>query len=212
MGGYGSGPWVRSAYPAAESCRRLDVVSFRARSLLHPGILVRTAWGWRDDDGELEASVELELDLRPGAPSYLIRYTAGSERARSTPIELRGALLRTSPHYGGARWWWACPGCQRRARVLYLPPGSPVFACRRCHQLRHYSQAESRADRLLRKSRKLYHRAGSEDGGTTFIYKPKGLHWRTFDRLVDKAEAATLASMRAHPFINRLIARLEAGR
>src|SRR3954471_17362129 len=30
-------------------------------------------------------------------------------------------LVVTRPHFGGERRWFACPGCRRRAGVLYRP-------------------------------------------------------------------------------------------
>src|SRR5215472_6808490 len=37
-------------------------------------------------------------------------------------------------------WWFNCPRCNRRCRILYLPHGSPDFACRICLGLRYPSE------------------------------------------------------------------------
>ena len=67
--------------------------------------------------------------------------------------------------------------------MLYLPPNDVRFACRICHRLRYRTQRERDPDRLLRKARKLWRRAGSTDG-TEPYQKPKWMRWDTFSRLV----------------------------
>jgi hypothetical protein len=75
--------------------------------------------------------------------------------------------------------------------VLYAYPahGRERFKCRRCQGLRYYSHRESREDRLSRKARKLWRRAGSSDGGEPW-QKPKWMRWGTFSRLVLAGRAA----------------------
>ena len=54
-------------------------------------------------------------------------------------------LESTSPNYGGVRWWWLCPKCDRRAARLYLPNHERLFLCRLCHDLSYESAQASRA-------------------------------------------------------------------
>jgi hypothetical protein len=70
-----------------------------------------------------------------------------------------------------------------RRRVLYAPLNAARFACRRCHRLRDGSQREREADRLLRRARKRWRRAGSTDDREPW-QKPKWMRWNTFSRLV----------------------------
>ncbi len=49
-------------------------------------------------------------------------------------------LQTTRPNYGGARWWFSCPICQRRAGWVYLDPRRGRFCCRRCAGLMYRSQ------------------------------------------------------------------------
>lgn len=125
----------------------------------------------------------LEIDLR--AERYHIGYHAGGEYHT-----LQGPLLWSELHYGGGRWWWGCPHCARRVRVLYRPASARRFACRHCHRIGYSVQRLTHHDRLLRRSYRLFGKAGSPDGGRSHTDKPKGMHWRTFDRLCDDAEAA----------------------
>jgi len=50
------------------------------------------------------------------------------------------SLVSTPGNAGGLVHWFLCPGCRRRARKLYLPPGEPVFLCRECHNLAYRAQ------------------------------------------------------------------------
>lgn len=80
--------------------------------------------------------------------------------------------------------------------ILYL--GSRYFACRHCYRLAYASQRESASDRAMRRADKLRERLGWEpgilngEGG-----KPKGMRWRTYERLRDQASAYAELSMRA---------------
>ena len=44
-------------------------------------------------------------------------------------------LTSTPCYFGGRRWWFVCPACDRRAGVLYKPPHSRNYLCRHCHGL-----------------------------------------------------------------------------
>lgn len=59
-----------------------------------------------------------------------------------------------------------------------------VFACRQCHRLAYRSQREADDDRAIRRADTIRRRLGWEPGilnGNGL--KPKGMHWRTFERL-----------------------------
>ena len=64
-----------------------------------------------------------------------------------------------------------------------------MFACRHCHRLAYPSQSEAPDDQAYRRTDKLRDRLGWEAGvlnGEGF--KPKGMHWLTFDRLKARHE------------------------
>src|SRR5215470_1773311 len=54
----------------------------------------------------------------------------------------------TAAGWGGRRCWFACPGCERCARVLYR--SGSQWRCRRCVGLTYASQYEDECDRLSR--------------------------------------------------------------
>ena len=60
--------------------------------------------------------------------SYQLVAGEGSAVAVDEVVNLRS----TETSLGGIRRWFACPGCNRRSRILY---GGPRFRCRLCHGL-----------------------------------------------------------------------------
>ena len=54
----------------------------------------------------------------------------------------------TDNHLGGIRWYFVCPKCGGNAGKLFLPPPEDmkrekIYACRRCHKIRHISSGQS---------------------------------------------------------------------
>ncbi len=98
----------------------------------------------------------------------------------------------TECHYGGARPWFLCPGCRKRVAIIYgrkierdgskLPIRDRTLRCRQCHDLSYPSQHEEWNRRMWRRSEKIWARIGGRYGN-----KPKRMHWRTYDHLVDEA-------------------------
>jgi len=115
----------------------------------------------------------------------------------------------TDCNLAGRRPWFRCParGCGRRVAILY---GGSIFACRHCHQLAYASQREAGYDRAARKADRIRDKLGWEpgilngEGG-----KPKGMHWRTFERLQTEHDALvgeSLAGMaRRFGWLDRLM-------
>jgi hypothetical protein len=182
VGGLGSGRSGGSRFLAAEQCYGLDLAALNRAGFLEPLAKVSGPWRWNTNtDPETTAAVSVALDLRQlDSPTFTITYAAGEE-----PSSISGALLTTCPGYGGVRYWFECPRCGRRRRVLYAYPSlsRKRFACRRCHGLRYYSHRESREDRCLRRARKSWRRARSTNG-TEPWEKPRWMRWTTFSRLV----------------------------
>lgn len=109
--------------------------------------------------------------------SYQRTYNGESQR-----VECCLWLAACAGGYG-PRPMFRCPCCARRCAVVYF--GGNAFACRKCLRLVYLSEAEDAMGRLWRKQRKMESRL--EDGGSHY-QKPKGMHWRTFNRLADKID------------------------
>ena len=68
---------------------------------------------------------------------------------------------------------------------------APCFECRRCLGLGYASQRELSFRRAGRRAQKIKMRlGGSNDPLEPFPQKPRGMHWRTYERLREQAHAA----------------------
>jgi hypothetical protein len=96
-------------------------------------------------------------------------------------------IEETRTYFGGRRLWFRCPRCDGRCRVLY---GTWRIACRRCHRLRYLSQRETKEDRATRQMLKIVKRLNPDDPDpcNDLPEKPKGMHWSTYDRMVERYE------------------------
>ena len=120
---------------------------------------------------------------QPGQITLLYRHRSGPsgewEEVRE-PVPLSW----TACNFGGERPWFICPGagCGRRVAVLYGP--GRYFLCRHCYDLVYGSQREDKTQRALRRAQKIRKRLeGSANMMEPFPDKPKGMHWKTYERL-----------------------------
>lgn len=180
MGGFGSGR--QSNRRTTGGLWRLDIRTISRAGGLTPG----RAFGWQwSSRGEVVASIDIHAAADHVMLSYRTRERGGDWQDVRYPVRLNW----TPCTYGGQRAWWLCPaaGCGRRVAVLY---SGRLYACRHCHELAYASQRERPHDRAGRRVDKLRDRlqwdAGILNGSG---YKPKGMHWRTFERLQAQHDA-----------------------
>lgn len=120
--------------------------------------------------GVSPAAVDARVSIGNSAGSYAVRITT------------------TPQPFGGERLWFLCPACDARKAKLYLQPGhGEPLACRTCHNLTYTSQSLGVADRWRYRAKRLFQRASCSIDDD-FYYRPKGMHWTTFHRLIDAAE------------------------
>ena len=83
------------------------------------------------------------------APARRCKSSTGTTRPRYTnaPADPGGPgqeyvvpVVEAATPGGGSRWWWACPGCGRRAADLFLVADRDRLGCRRCCGLGYASQ------------------------------------------------------------------------
>jgi hypothetical protein len=184
VGGPGSGNhesrW--NTKPSTAAYNRFDLASLHRGGWLRPGAVGTTTWSRGE---RVTSSIGWTVLGEKGtATSLELRYAVGGEA-----VAYRVPLTWTPCRFGGRRPWFVCPGegCGRRAAVLY---GGRYFLCRRCHDLAYESTREGAGDRARRKAQKICQRlGGSADPLAPFPAKPKGMHWRTYERLMEEVEA-----------------------
>jgi hypothetical protein len=184
MGGIGSGRGNKGGKDTTSAHRSLDARYLQREGLLTPGrscvlTLIR--------NGETESSI----GLRTEAGRVILTYRHQSGGSDWRPMEYPVRLDWTPCTFGGERAWFLCPadGCGQRVARLYVG-GAGIFACRHCYQLAYACQRETADDRAGRRADKIRDRLGWEPGILNGPGgKPKGMHWRTFERLTAQHEA-----------------------
>lgn len=172
MGGYMSGRsgWRRKV----ESQHKIDIRWMKRKGWLYDGCIGILTWSCR---GEETGSIRYKVTSDTLTLIYNHRKNAGEWE----PVEIDIKLDLTRCNYGGSRVWMRCPHCYRRRAIVYIADKYP--ACRKCYDLAYYSEGETRLDRAMRQARKAQEKLGY-DGGCLdeWLPKPKGMHWRTYER------------------------------
>jgi hypothetical protein len=188
MGGWGSGRGQRGKDTTSDY-RALDVRRLQRDGLLSPGRLF--GWNWTLD-GETVASIQ----VRAETDRIVLNYRHKSGGSDWQPMDYPVRLDWTNCTLGGRRAWLLCParGCGRRVALLYIG-GAGIFACRHCYKLAYQCQRETDDDRAMRRADNIRRRLGWEAGiANPEGDKPKGMHWRTFERLKAEHDAFANAS------------------
>jgi hypothetical protein len=150
------------------------------------------AFGWQwSRQGEVVASIQVRTEPGQVILSYRHRSSGGEWKEESYSVYLDW----TACNFGGQRPWFLCParGCGRRVAILY---GGGIFACRHCYQLAYPSQRETWDDRAARKADRIRDKLGWEPGILNGNgWKPKGMHWNTFERLTAQHDAFVQTSL-----------------
>jgi hypothetical protein len=150
-------------------------VSLRVGSLQREGALragAASTWRWTSNDGS-----ESSIGLLAGEGDLLLSFTLNGVPHR----EFVG-IIHTPCHFGGSRPWFSCPLCRRPVGALILR-GS--FKCRHCARLVYRSQRADLSERGRLKIRRAYRALGLDPDEAELmghLPKPRGMHWRTFQR------------------------------
>lgn len=178
MGGLGSGRrWHLASKEVTSDFRKIDVRRWQRDGLLRPG----QSFGWQwTQNGVIQASIRIRAEADRVILCY--RHKAGGADWKDEEYPVH--LTWTECALGGRRPWFLCPakGCGRRVAILYC---GGIFACRHCYHLAYCSQREEPHDRATRRADGIRQRLGWDIGilnppGD----KPKGMHWRTYIRLL----------------------------
>jgi len=187
MGGRGSGRGYQGGKGTTGDMQALDVRRLNRDGMLIAGKVF--GWHWTCNGREVAS-----INIRVHDDKLVLSYRTRSHGGEWKPMDYPVYLDWTGCNLGGRRVWFRCPakGCGRRVAVLY---GGSIFACRHCHELAYDSQRETADDRAMRRAETIRRRLGWEPGIANLEGdKPKGMHWRTFDRLRAEHDAFAHAS------------------
>jgi len=182
---------ARPAYggrQTCEGCKSLDVRRLHRDDLLRASL--KYSWSW-SRNGEPSGDIRIETE----SDALILIFRVRQYGAEWKDIRQRVPIDWTSCRFGGRRPWFICAVykngryCGRRAVKFY--GAGDLFACRSCCDLAYASQQQSPRDRGVSQAQKIKERLGGSAslfGG--FPDKPRGMHWRTYERLRTRAEAA----------------------
>ena len=182
MGGIGSGR--RPSYggkATTEDSMPMDIRRLHRAGALVPGRSV--SWRWTVNDREIAS---IRLHAYAGSVTLTYNYTPHGRLAETVT---QTVWLETTPcALGGSRSWFTCPTCGKRVAVIYR--AWRLFACRQCKGLAYTSQGEAADDRAARRADRIRKRLGWQIGILNGPgLKPKGMHQRTFERLLARHDA-----------------------
>ncbi len=160
MGGLHSGRTRQ--HTCIDDCLVIDTAWLRKQKML-PGqhgqgcAITWRKWTEHDFVKRTERAYHINALLLEGdSPALLLSYQVeqvspyGSKKQHNHTHQAR--LVTTPCNYGSVRWWFACPACSQRVRVLYINPKSGDLAsmrprCRTCLDLHYPSQMASYIER-----------------------------------------------------------------
>ena len=95
--------------------------------------------------------------------------------------------------FGGRQWYFMCPTMNRRASVLWKPPGATRFCSRQTwgRQVAYSSQFLDQVNRAHKGKAKIKSRliADLDPDEWEFPSKPKWMRWHTYNRYEEKFDA-----------------------
>jgi hypothetical protein len=184
--------YAGSGKTTVESCRSIDVLDWNRRGCLRSPR--RFSWAWKQG-GERVASINVETE----GHHVNLKYRSRSYGEGWADVEQRFPVVWTSCRFGGNRPWFVCSVCANGSccgrQIAKLYQAGRLFACRHCYRLAYASQQESAHERGLLKAQRIRMRlGGSANMLDDFPEKPKGMHWRTYERLCRVHDAARARS------------------
>lgn len=183
MGGFGSGR--HGGRPTADASRRIDLAWMMRNGLAVPGADGTGVLRWTCG-GEPSGSISFRALLsEAGHERLVLDYTREADGQQEKVLQTIH-LTSTRPKFGGKRWWMICPYQGHRIGKLYMPPGGDRFASRKAWGLGYRSQRLAARDRPFEALFRLQKRLGCEEGWGNWISRPKGMHYRTFERHLEE--------------------------
>jgi hypothetical protein len=177
-----------------ERHRKIDVRELQRLGVLVPGVSATMTW---TRDGEHWGSIGCVVKTG----KIILHYHWQGSSQDWGKVEQEIYISWTPCNYGGQRPWFICR-CGRRVAILYA--AGKLFRCRKCYGLIHRSVNESKHNRNYRKMIKIRRRLGYDnDIMEPMLFKPQGMHYTTFWRLLDRYEGAE--AIHWQPLINTFL-------
>lgn len=196
MGGSNSGRHGSNGTTQGRST--LDVRKLKRDGVLIPGYRFVSSW---TRNGQPNGSISVMVNT--GSVNLIYRHGGDTGQDMNYPV-----LIDWTPcNYGGKRAWWKCPCCGRRVAVLY---SGKMFACRHCHRLDYESTRTAPDSKPYERADNLRRRLGWCAGvANPQGDKPKGMHWKTYGRLLNQLNGHSIAAMQSTDnLLKRLTGRL----
>ena len=185
MGGYGSGR-RSNGKSIVDSQITLDIRYLKKQGILSNGGNGSLAWASSRDKNTVLCSIAYRIEK---SAIRLFYSLPANDEAEPVSVERLILFDYTPCHYGGQRTWFICPSSNCQRRVISLHSRWGYFLCRHCCHLNYQSQHEGYVDRQLSKSHAICERLGVKAGESlAFADKPKGMHWKTYNKLYQQAE------------------------
>ena len=157
----------------------LDIRVLARRGRLTPGWYGSQSW---TRNGEPSGNIS----MRAAVDHVWLIYTWTPYGHEPQSFDYPVSVVRTACRYGGTRPWFLCPRCGDRRAVIYGSASDGRFGCRGCMQLAYGSEADDACGRSWRTQRKLAIRLGAKDDTNPHPPRPKGMHERTYERILDR--------------------------
>ena len=181
MGGRGSGRQASHGF-MVDKCheyKSIDIAWLRRKNMLQMGHSSTITWSVR---GEQTGSIGVARV--PGGIRLNYRQRSRGEEWRDIADFI--PVVETVSNFGGRRQWFQCLSCHSRCRILY---GGAQFRCRRCQNLKYDTQYEPPFARAATSALKIRELLGGKGGlDDLFPPKPKGMHRKTYEQLMNREE------------------------
>ena len=169
-----------------ESGLKLDLNQLRRQGLVKPAAEARAVIRWAYTYTGEEIAKGVITSNMVGTHEDWLRIQLGS-------LDQTITLVSKSRHFGGYQWYFVCPVMNRYSSVLWMPPGAERFCSRQAwgKQAAYASQFVGPDNRAHIGQAKIKSRliADLDPDKWDLPPKPKWMHWRTYERYVQKFDA-----------------------
>jgi hypothetical protein len=157
---------------------KLDLNRLIRQGAVRPGVSTEPYVMQWTRSGALIGLAAITADLCDPATSWL--------RIQAPTVDQQITLISSPRHFGGRQWYFVCPVTNKRASVLWKPPGAKEFCSRQAwgRKVAYRSQFQTIYDRG---HARLIGDLDPDDW--ELPPKPEWMRWRTYNRLAERFEA-----------------------